>query len=192
MKLGYILGIDEAGRGPLAGPVTLAYVASPVTRRRKIFRNIRDSKKLTPRGREEWFEILKNHPELQVGVTSVGPGTIDKRGITAAVKIGINRLLRRLNIKPKMILLDGSLFAPPECPQKTIIKGDEKIPIISAASIIAKVSRDRKMLRLHKKYPKYGFDKHKGYGTKAHLQKLKIHGACAIHRTRFAPIAKLI
>lgn len=181
----YVVGIDEAGRGPLAGPVTLAYVACPLRIYRRNFKNIRDSKKLTLKKKEEWFSHIKNHPLLEYGVTSVGEGIIDRRGISRAAKIGIRRLVSRFEFKPKMILLDGSLFAPPEYPQKTIIKGDEKIPIIAAASIIAKVTRDRKMIRLAKKFPKYSFEIHKGYGTKLHGRLLKKYGLSEIHRRSF-------
>ncbi len=128
---------------------------------------------------------MKNHPRLEYGVTSVGNRAIDEKGISRAIKIGIKRLLSRLSAKPKMILLDGSLFAPSEYPQKTIIRGDEKIPIIAAASIIAKVTRDRKMVRLAKKFPEYGFHIHKGYGTKLHCKLVKKYGLCDIHRRSF-------
>ena len=181
----YLVGIDEAGRGPLAGPVTLAYVACPLKIYKKNFKAIKDSKKLTLKKREEWFRHLREHPHLEYGVTSVGEGIIDRRGISRAVKIGIRRLLSRLSVKPKMLLLDGSLYAPPEYPQKTIIKGDEKIPIIAAASVFAKVTRDRKMIRLAKKFPKYSFEIHKGYGTKLHRRLLRKHGLSAIHRRSF-------
>ncbi|MDP3762591.1 MAG: ribonuclease HII [bacterium] len=185
MKNAWIVGIDEAGRGPLAGPVTLAYVACPSRVYRRNFKNIRDSKKLTLKKREEWFSHITDHPYLEFGVTSVGQGIIDRRGISRAVKIGIRRLLSRMQVRPKMILLDGSLYAPPEYSQKTIIKGDEKIPIIAAASVIAKVTRDRKMVRLAKKFPKYGFHIHKGYGTKLHCKLVKKYGLCDIHRRSF-------
>lgn len=185
----YIVGIDEAGRGPLAGPVTLAYVACPARIFRRNFKGIKDSKKLTLRKREEWFWHLKNHPQLLFGAASVGPTTIDRRGISRAIKIAIRRCLKKLNYQLPTanykLLLDGSLFAPPEYPQKTIIKGDEKIPIIAAASIIAKVTRDRKMIRLAKKFPKYGFHIHKGYGTKTHMKLIKKHGLSDLHRRSF-------
>ncbi len=193
MKNAWMVGIDEAGRGPLAGPVTLAYVACPSRFARRALslskgnkkENIRDSKKLTLKKREEWFRHLKAHPHLEYGVTSVGAGTIDTKGISRSVKIGIKRLVSHLSVKPKMILLDGLLYAPPEYPQKTIIKGDEKIPIIAAASVIAKVTRDRKMIRFAKKFPNYSFEIHKGYGTKLHQRLLKKHGLSDIHRRSF-------
>ena len=193
MKNTWMVGIDEAGRGPLAGPITLAYVACPSRFVRRALslskgnkkENIRDSKKLTLKKREEWFRHLKAHPHLEYGVTAVGAGTIDDNGISRSVKIGIKRLVSRLSVKPKMILLDGSLYAPPEYPQKTIIKGDERIPIIAAASVMAKVTRDRKMTRLAKKFPDYSFEIHKGYGTKLHCKLVKKYGLCDIHRRSF-------
>src|SRR3990167_6131113 len=185
MSVRYIVGIDESGRGPLAGPITLAYVACPASIFRRNFKGIKDSKKLTLKKREEWFRHLKAHPHLEYGVTSVGARTIDYKGISRSVKIGIKRLVSRLSVKPKMILLDGSLYAPPEYPQKTIIKGDEKIPIIAAASVMAKVTRDRKMTRLAKKFPDYSFEIHKGYGTKLHCKLVKKYGLCDIHRRSF-------
>ena len=121
MMARFIVGIDEAGRGPLAGPVTLAYVACPAGIYKKNFRNIKDSKKLTPNKKEEWFNHIKSHPALEHGVTSVGSRLIDRRGISAAVKIGIRRLLSRLERKPQLLLLDGSLAAPPEYRQKILV-----------------------------------------------------------------------
>ena len=196
MKKAWIVGIDEAGRGPLAGPVTLAYVACPTRIFRRNFKGIKDSKKLTLNKKEEWFSHLKNHSQLLFGAASVGPAIIDRRGISRAIKIAIRRCLKKLNYqlyatnyKPQTInyklLLDGSLYAPPGYPQKTIIRGDEKIPIIAAASIIAKVTRDRKMIRLAKQYPKYAFPIHKGYGTKLHQKLIKKHGLSALHRKSF-------
>ena len=191
MKRAWIVGIDEAGRGPLAGPVTLAYVACPTRIFRRNFKGIKDSKKLTLNKKVQWFSHLKNHPRLETGVTSVGNSIIDRDGISRAIKIGMKRLLNRfaensrLSTKNYKLLLDGSLYAPPQYVQKTIIRGDEKIPIIAAASVIAKVTRDRKMIRLAKKYPKYAFHIHKGYGTKLHQKLIKRHGLSALHRKSF-------
>jgi ribonuclease HII len=181
----YIIGIDEAGRGPLAGPVTLAYVACPENIYRRNFKNIRDSKKLSFKKRLEWLSHFEKHPYLKFGAASVGQRTIDEDGISKAIRIGIKRLLSRLEIKPKIVLLDGSLSAPRKYNQKTIIKGDEKIPIIAAASIIAKVTRDRKMIRLSNAFPEYSFDIHKGYGTKLHRKLLIKYGLSKIHRRSF-------
>ncbi|OGF51446.1 ribonuclease HII [Candidatus Giovannonibacteria bacterium RIFCSPLOWO2_02_FULL_43_11b] len=179
----YIVGIDEAGRGPLAGPVTVAVVA--ILKNSKIKLPDRDSKKLSAKKREEWFQFFKDNPLLKYSVSSVSHSIIDKRGISYALRLAVRRSIEKLEFRPKMILLDGSLFAPQEYNQKTIIKGDEKIPIIAAASIVAKVTRDRKMVRLAKKYPKYGFEMHKGYGTLTHRVMLKKYGLCEIHRKSF-------
>lgn len=201
-----IIGIDEAGRGPLAGPVSVAAVAVTVNakpiyrnskqiqnlkfKNSKLLKNIRDSKKLSAKQREEWAEVIKK--KFKYSVVMISAKTIDKIGISRAIKLATARLLRQLSTsevnsweKPDLVLLDGSLKAPKKYNQKTIIKGDEKIAIISAASIMAKTTRDAKMMRLHKKIPEYGFDKHKGYGTKLHYQKIKKHGVSSIHRRTY-------
>lgn len=188
----YIVGIDEAGRGPLAGPITFAFVSCPSRLRQKVFKNIRDSKKLSAKQREEWFKFLKTHPKLAFGTASVGPKIIDQRGISYVNRLAINRLVRKFKVRPSKVFLDGGLKAPEEFTQKTVIKGDEKIPVIAAASVIAKVTRDQKMLRLAKKFPKYGFEIHKGYGTEMHLARLEKHGPSEIHRKSFAPVTKFI
>ena len=191
-----IIGIDEVGRGPLAGPVTVAAVAAkyPVLsiRYQVFFRNIRDSKKLTPKKRDEWFKKLTVNPRILIAHSSVSHKIIDRIGITKAVSRAVKNCLRILNTKYLIldthhkVLLDGSLHAPAEYKdQQTIIKGDEKIPIISAASIIAKVIRDRKMVRLAKEYPEYAFEIHKGYGTKFHRAAIRKYGICDIHRRSF-------
>ena len=181
MKKRYVIGIDEAGRGPLAGPVAVAAVAVAASLR--ILKNIKDSKKLSAKKREIWRKIIKNNFECHCAFIS--HKVIDKIGISRATVLGVKKVLEKFSKKANLILLDGSLKAPKKYKQKTIIKGDEKIPLISAASIIAKVSRDKKMLVFHKKFPKYCFDRHKGYGTKLHYKKLKKHGLCSIHRRTF-------
>jgi len=188
----YIVGIDEAGRGPLAGPVAVAAVAATVISNFqfpiiKQIKNIKDSKKLSAKQREEWFKILKKNFECHC--VFISHKTIDKINIHQATLLGVEKVLKKFSVKPDLVLLDGSLHAPKEYKQKTIIKGDEKIPLISAASIIAKVGRDRKMENMHKKFPKYAFDKHKGYGTKLHYKKIKKHGLSKIHRRTFCPPA---
>ena len=183
----YIIGIDEAGRGPLAGPMVIAAVAvfgSPSSSWRSDFlEGIRDSKKLTRRGRERWYRVLKKKAACQY--VSVSARSIDQNGISWAAREAIARLLKKFSASPNLVLLDGSLYAPPKYKQKTIIKGDEKIPLIAAASIIAKVTRDRKMCALHKKYPHYNFAQHKGYGTRAHMAAIRRHGLSDIHRRSF-------
>ncbi len=180
MKKKFLVGIDEAGRGPLAGPVAIGAVAGNSAR---ILKNIKDSKKLSAKKREEWAKIIKTNFEYYY--VFVSHKVIDKHGIVKAVGVGVEKVLSKFNKTIDLVLLDGALKAPKNYKQKTIIKGDEKIPIISAASIIAKEKRDAKMLRLHKTFPQYCFDRHKGYGTKLHYKMLKKHGLCSLHRRSF-------
>ena len=188
-----IIGIDEVGRGPLAGPVTVAAVACPHDKLRtinsKLFRGIKDSKKLSAIQREAWFLKLKKTP---YAIASVSSAVIDTIGIAPAIRLAVGRCIKKLTKDYKLstinsqVLLDGALRAPSIYKnQKTIIKGDEKNPVIAAASIVAKVHRDRLMVRIHKKYPHYGFDAHKGYGTKMHQAAIRTYGLCAIHRKSF-------
>ncbi len=190
----YIIGIDEVGRGPLAGPVTVAAViaATVIYRNQRLFFGIKDSKKLSPEKREEWFKRFKTFKtrlkNFEFAHASVASQSIDRIGISAALRLAAKKCLQKLDIKnlKQKIVLDGSLYAPDEyINQETIIKGDEKVPIIAAASIIAKVIRDRHMVRMHKKFPQYGFNAHKGYGTKMHQAAIRAHGLCAIHRKTF-------
>jgi ribonuclease HII len=186
-----IVGVDEAGKGPLAGPVAVAAIAATAKFKSqisnlKILRGIKDSKKLNAKQREEWKKILCGKFECHSAL--VGAKIIDKVGIQKATRLAVARVLRKFNPPaggPHLILLDGSLFAPECYNQETIIKGDEKIPLIAAASIIAKTTRDAKMLRFHKKFPQYYFDKHKGYGTELHYKMIKKNGLCPIHRRSF-------
>jgi ribonuclease HII len=180
MKKKFVVGIDEAGRGPLAGPVAIGAVLGGNT---KVLKNIKDSKKLSARQREQWREIIKTNFEYHH--VFVSHKIIDRHGIVKAVSIGVERVLNKISGPIDLVLLDGALKAPKNYKQKTIIKGDEKIPLISAASIIAKTARDKKMLHFQKKFPQYCFDRHKGYGTKLHYKKLKKHGLCPIHRKSF-------
>lgn len=201
-----MLGVDEAGRGPLAGPVSVGVVAVPegfdVL---KEFPGVKDSKKLSEKKREEIFERLVSlsnggDPGTTGSLRSPGYGagvrfavefesadTIDEEGIAVAVRRALWRGVNALAPDAALvkIQLDGSLRAPPEYSQETIVNGDELIPIISLASIAAKVTRDRLMLEFAKKYTEYGFEKHKGYGTKLHYEMLKKHGLCVIHRRSF-------
>lgn len=190
----WVIGIDEAGRGPLAGPVAVAGIRiKDKGQRIKILRGIRDSKKLSAKQREEWFEILTNHPKIEWAVAKVWPKVIDRINIAQAANLGARRVYKRLSLGGKRLslgrtifaVLDGSLYLSKGTPHETIVKGDEKVPIISAASIIAKVTRDRTMLRLHQKYPQYGFDVHKGYGTKMHRNMIRRFGRSEIHRKSF-------
>lgn len=187
----FVIGIDEAGRGPLAGPVVVGGIKCRKGAQ-EFFKGIKDSKKLTPKRREEWFLKLTNHPDVEWAVIRVWPRVIDRINIYQATLLGARRVCAKLSFGGKKlslahyhVLLDGSLYLPKNIPQKTIIKGDEKIPVISAASIIAKVIRDRLMIRLHKKYPQYRFDLHKGYPTKMHKVFLAQFGVSEMHRKSF-------
>lgn len=191
MKVKYIIGIDEAGRGPLAGPVAIGVVMCKSDFNMRPISGVRDSKKLSEKQRAEWFaklKALKKNNSLDFKVSLIGSQTIDRKGISYAIKKGIASCLKRLkaNHKTCKILLDGSLKAPKKyLDQKTIIGGDDKVKLISLASVAAKVTRDRKMKRLTKVFPKYGFEVHKGYGTASHIKAIRKWGQSPIHRRSF-------
>lgn len=186
----HIVGIDEAGRGPLAGPVSVGLVKIPQGFNKKFFKGIKDSKQLTLEVRELWFSLAteaRKRGELDFKVALISEKVIDRHGISYALRLGIKRCLKGLEASlDDQIFLDGSLKAPIEFKhQLTVIKGDEKIPVISLASICAKVVRDRKMVRLSKKFPKYDFHLHKGYGTRMHLSAIRKYGSTELHRLSF-------
>ena len=187
----YVIGIDEAGRGPLAGPVAVAAVKIGRDFNKNFFRGVKDSKQTTEEERKFWFDLAKDahkNGDLDFSVTLISHLVIDKYGMTKAVALGIKRNLQKLSAPADKshIFLDGLLKAPEEyVHQLTIIKGDEKVPIISLASILAKVTRDKHMLTFAKKYPQYGFERHKGYGTKEHREAIKKFGITPIHRVTF-------
>ena len=187
-KKGYVVGIDEVGRGALAGPLVVAAVLLPSRFR---FKNLKDSKKLSPEKREKWFKYAKDNSGIFWTLARVSPGVIDRINVSQAAKLAANRAFGRLiaGFQPGnyKVLLDGSLYLNGDEPARTVIKGDEKYNCIKLASIVAKVTRDRYMKKLHRRYPQYGFGKHKGYGTKQHLSAIKQYGPCAIHRLSFAP-----
>lgn len=188
-----IVGIDEVGRGPLAGPLTVAACAydMQILQRPHFLAGIRDSKKLTPRSRLLWYKKLRDEKKIVYACVSISHTMIDARGISYAARIAVKRCLERLLKENSwkgtelQVLLDGGLYAPLGYDQRTIIKGDEKEPIIAAASIIAKVTRDRYMVRIHSKFPAYEFAMHKGYGTHVHIAAIKRHGLSSIHRKTF-------
>lgn len=192
----YTIGIDEAGRGPLAGPVSVGVVGISAEHQRVVEEMFallkgRDSKKWSEKKREEWFEKIceARHTGLIVfsGVM-VGARTIDEKGIMYAVKSALVRGLERLDMNPLhvRVVLDGGLHAPAVYEhQETIIKGDEKEIVIALASIVAKVTRDRHMRTLAEKYPTYGFEVHKGYGTAKHYAAIETYGICEEHRRSF-------
>ena len=187
----FMLGVDEAGRGPLAGPVAVGIVAVPdgfIVENE--FPGVADSKKLSEKKREKIFEILETRVALgdvRFAVEFESARTIDEKGIAFAVREAVSHGVNKLAPDSALvkIQLDGALRAPPEYLQETIINGDELIPLISLASIAAKVTRDRLMVELSKQYPEYSFEKHKGYGTALHYEMLKKYGPCAIHRQSF-------
>ncbi len=181
------IGIDEVGRGPLAGPVA---VCAFYCKQSLPVRGIRDSKKLTRAQREMWYakiKIWQKEGKCDFSVVMVSAKTIDTIGIAPAIRRALSKALLSVAIDTNVtVLLDGGLKAPSEFKkQKTIIKGDESEPAISLASIAAKVTRDRHMTRLAKKFPEYGFDRHVGYGTAAHYSAIKKHGMCDLHRRSF-------
>lgn len=190
---GWVVGVDEAGRGPLAGPVAVGVVMAPSRFNiKKHFPGVADSKKLSPKKREALYTLLlaaARKGQVSFTVEFSSASLIDKVGLTKAISQAINRGVSRLtkNQGPSLItvLLDGGLRAPAQYKQKTIIRGDANEPIISLASIAAKVTRDRLMCTFAKKFPNYGFDIHKGYGTKKHLTAVNQFGLCAIHRRTF-------
>ncbi len=186
----YIVGVDEAGRGPLAGPVSVGIVAVPVGFDVAAeFPGVKDSKKLSEKKREAIFAQLEERKKLgdvKFSVCFESAQVIDAKGIAYAVKKAAWRGIRALAPEDiEKVFLDGSLKAPPEYIQETVIDGDNLIPIISLASVAAKVLRDRKMYEYEKEFPGYGFAKHKGYGTKEHYAAIREHGLSAIHRRSF-------
>ncbi len=183
--------LDEAGRGALSGPVVAAAVILKpnFNRSRFDFKHIKDSKKLSPKKREEFYKILTNPPagglQIEWGIGRVSEKVIDRINILQATKLAMKKAIEKLDKKPDFLILDGNFKIDLPFPQKSIVKADEKVFSCAAASIIAKVTRDRIMRRYHKKFPSYGFDKHKGYPTKYHIRILKKYGRCGIHRNSF-------
>lgn len=179
----HIAGVDEAGRGPLAGPIVAAAVilGEPVP-------DVDDSKRLSERRREHLYEILFSGPHV-IGVEVVESETIDAEGIQTANYMAMAGALKRLDPAADFALVDGFTILGCVTPQLRIVKGDRRSQSIAAASIVAKVTRDRIMCALDAEFPDYGFARHKGYGTRDHLLALEAHGPCRIHRNSFAPIA---
>ena len=176
-----ICGIDEAGRGPLAGPV---YAAAVILKKGQTIEGINDSKKLSEKKREELFEkIVTECLDYSIGTAS--EKEIDEINILQATFLAMKRAVDGLSLKPDCALIDGNRAPMLDCSVFTIVKGDSKSESIAAASILAKVSRDRYMLKMAEKYPQYGFEKHKGYGTKLHYEMIDKYGICEIHRKSF-------
>jgi ribonuclease HII len=191
-----VAGIDEAGRGPLAGPVLAAAVVMKKSLRKiDILREVKDSKKLSPKKREKLYKLLTKNSDIEWGVARVSEKIVDKINIKNASELAMERAVERLGKKPDFLIIDGNQLKNHKLKKKNyklIVKADEKVLSCSIASIIAKVTRDRIMVRYHKKYPKYGFKKHKGYPTKFHFKILEKYGPCKIHRKSFGPVRNLI
>lgn len=183
-----VAGVDEAGRGPLAGPVVAAAV---VFEQDKYPAGIRDSKQLSPKLRDELF-LKICEKALGVGVGIVNEQTIDRINILQAAHSAMLKAIASLEKKPDFVLIDGILAPKSSFPQKAVAGGDSKSISIAAASIIAKVSRDRIMMEHNARFPEYGFGEHKGYGTRAHMESLRKFGPCRIHRKSFRPVAEAL
>ena len=185
-----VAGVDEAGRGPCAGPLVIAAVILKDPFAPELAQ-VRDSKEISESKREELFEVIMNIA-MSVSVIRVSVEEIDARGVHAANLDGMRRAVAGLSIEPAYVLTDGYAIEGLALPNVAVWKGDQVVTAISAASIIAKVTRDREMIELDKKYPEYGFAKHKGYITAVHTAALTAHGPCAEHRKSFSNIAALL
>ena len=176
-----ICGVDEAGRGPLAGPVCAAAVILPEHLQ---IPGLTDSKKLTDKKRRELFPIIQEQA-VAYGIGLASEQEIDEINILQATFLAMGRALEQLSVRPALALIDGNRETDFGLPVKTVVKGDSLSANIAAASVLAKVTRDNLMLELAQQYPEYGFDIHKGYGTKAHYEALRTYGPCPIHRRSF-------
>lgn len=185
---GLLAGVDEAGRGPLAGPVVAAAV---ILDERHPIKGLADSKKLSARRREQLFDEIRAKA-LCCSIAQASVEEIDQFNILQATLLAMRRAVEGLRLKPKLVLVDGNRLPVLEMQAQAIIKGDALVPAISAASILAKVHRDRWCAELDLQHPQYGFAKHKGYGTAEHLAALALHGACAHHRKTFRPVAEAL
>ena len=183
-----IVGIDEAGRGPLAGPVAVGAVRVPIQEDLSDrFSELTDSKELTEKQRDELYAALTTI-NIRTVSTLIPPMTIDRYGMTEALSRGVSACLAKINADPDttLVRLDATLRAPHKYPhQESRVSGDLSESAIAAASVIAKVERDRRMIRYAERWPQYGFEKHKGYGTKEHREAIRRHGPCELHRARF-------
>ncbi|MFO1329267.1 MAG: ribonuclease HII [Rubrivivax sp.] len=185
---GLVAGVDEAGRGPLAGPVVAAAVIlddeHPV-------RGLRDSKVLSPRARDRLYDAILARA-LCVSIAEASVEEIDRLNILQATLLAMQRAVERLRLPPTRVLVDGNRLPVLRVPAQAIVKGDARVASISAASIVAKVHRDRLCAALHERWPAYGFDGHKGYPTEAHLRALREHGPCPEHRRSYAPVREAL
>ena len=185
---GLVAGVDEAGRGPLAGPVVAGAV---ILDERKPIRGLADSKKLSAKRREALFDEIRAKA-LCCSIAQASVLEIDTLNILQATLLAMSRAVLGLRLPPKLVLVDGNRLPVLEMRAEAIVKGDATVPAISAASILAKVSRDRWCADYHQLFPQYGFDQHKGYGTADHLAALRQHGPCPEHRRTFRPVTELL
>lgn len=185
---GLLAGVDEAGRGPLAGPVVAAAV---ILDDRKPIQGLADSKKLSAKRREALFDEIRAKA-LCCSIAQASVQEIDQLNILQATLLAMRRAVLGLRLPPKLVLVDGNRLPVLEMRAQAIVKGDATVPSISAASILAKVSRDRWCVDYHQLFPHYGFAQHKGYGTAEHLAALRQHGPCPEHRRSFRPVTELL
>jgi len=183
-----VCGVDEAGRGPLAGPV---YAAAVILRSDHTIMGLADSKALSALQRERLSEEIRANA-LAWAVAFATVEEIDRLNILQASLLAMRRAVAALSVRPVKALVDGNRDPRLDCLTETIVKGDATVPAISAASILAKVDRDTEMLRLHALHPAYGLDRHKGYPTKQHLEAIRQHGVCEIHRRSFGPVRRVL
>lgn len=177
----FVCGVDEAGRGPLCGPVVAAAVILP---KDEYIEGVNDSKKLTEKKREKLYDdIMMKAVAASIGISDVD--VIEKVNILNATKLAMKQAIEKLSIKPDYVLIDGNQMIDINIKAETVVSGDAKSESIAAASIIAKVTRDRMLIEFDKKYPEYGFAKHKGYGTKSHIEAIQKYGLTDIHRSSF-------
>jgi ribonuclease HII len=193
-NLSRVAGVDEAGRGPLAGPVVAAAAILPAHWAENglpaELAGLNDSKQLTAVQREKFFQFITACGEIKFVIAQADAAVIDEINILQATHRAMNDALAQLNPPPQHALVDGRPVKTMRVPQTAIVKGDARSYSIAAASVLAKVTRDRLMLEFHAQFPEYGFAEHKGYGTAKHLAAIEKHGACAIHRKTFAPLKK--
>jgi ribonuclease HII len=183
-----VCGVDEAGRGPLAGPV---YAAAVILDPKRPIEGLKDSKQLTEKRLNELAPQIKEHA-LAWAIAECSHEEIDSLNIYHATMLAMRRAVEALSLLPTIALIDGNRCPPLAVRAHAIVDGDDKVHAISAASILAKTARDAALVALHEVYPQYGFDQHKGYSTPLHLSRLREHGPCAIHRRSFAPVRELL
>lgn len=186
----YIAGIDEVGRGSLAGPVVAAAVILPMKRKLENLKGVRDSKELTP-AKREYLNILIQEVAIDIGVGVISPQIIDAINILNATRLAMHEAVQKLSHQPDYLLVDGMALPRILIAQQAIIRGDKSCLSIACASIVAKVTRDHMMTELGNTYPDYGFQQHKGYGTRSHLECINRLGPTPVHRYSFSPVRNM-